>query len=61
MRDLPRVVAESRSARRSTVVVLRKGKEQTVKVTLGRLEEAPRRTAADRRRRPTEDDRRPRP
>jgi serine protease Do len=37
MRDLPRVVAESPVGKAVDVVIVRKGKEQTVKVTLGRL------------------------
>jgi serine protease Do len=40
MRDLPRVVAESPVGKAVDVVVLRGGKEQTVKVTLGRLEDS---------------------
>ncbi|MCY0094357.1 DegQ family serine endoprotease [Hoeflea sp. J2-29] len=39
MRDLPRVVAESPVGNAVDVVVIRKGEEQTVKVTLGRLED----------------------
>ncbi|MHA6684523.1 DegQ family serine endoprotease [Mesorhizobium sp. A556] len=39
MRDLPRVVAESPVGKAVDVVIVRKGKEQTVKVTLGRLED----------------------
>jgi serine protease Do len=39
MRDLPRVVAESPVGREVDVDILRDGKEQTVKVTLGRLED----------------------
>src|SRR6185312_9046870 len=39
MRDLPRVVAESSVGRAVDVVIVRKGVEQTVKVTLGRLED----------------------
>ncbi len=38
-RDLPRVVAESPVGKEVSVVVLRKGKEQTVKIKLGRLED----------------------
>ncbi|GAB1582433.1 Do family serine endopeptidase [Phyllobacterium phragmitis] len=38
-RDLPRIVAESPVGKEVEVVVIRKGKEQTVKVKLGRLEE----------------------
>jgi len=40
MRDLPRVVAESPVGKAVDVVVIRKGEEQTVKVTLGRLEDS---------------------
>ncbi|RUM08379.1 DegQ family serine endoprotease [Rhizobium chutanense] len=40
MRDLPRVVAESSVGKEVDVVVLRDGKEQTVKVKLGRLEDS---------------------
>ncbi|OHV23348.1 Do family serine endopeptidase [Rhizobium sp. RMa-01] len=40
MRDLPRVVAESTVGKEVDVVVLRDGKEQTVKVKLGRLEDS---------------------
>ncbi|MXN43837.1 Do family serine endopeptidase [Shinella kummerowiae] len=39
MRDLPRVVAESPVGKAVDVVLLRDGKELTVKVTLGRLED----------------------
>jgi serine protease Do len=39
MRDLPRVVAESPVGKAVDVVLLRDGKETTVKVTLGRLED----------------------
>lgn len=38
-RDLPRVVAESPVGKAVDVVIVRKGKEQTIKVTLGRLED----------------------
>ena len=38
MRDLPRIVAESPVGKDVDVVVIRKGKRQTVKVKLGRLE-----------------------
>jgi serine protease Do len=40
MRDLPRIVAESAVDKQVDVVILRDGKEQTVKVTLGRLEDS---------------------
>jgi serine protease Do len=39
MRDLPRAVAESPVGKAVDVIVIRKGEEQTVKVTLGRLED----------------------
>ncbi len=39
MRDLPRIVAESPVGEAVDVVVLRKGKEVTIQVTLGRLED----------------------
>lgn len=39
MRDLPRIVAESPVGKEVDVVVIRKGKEETVSVTLGRLED----------------------
>ncbi|MGO4439561.1 DegQ family serine endoprotease [Rhizobium sp. RAF56] len=38
VRDLPRAVAESPVGKEVEVVILRNGKEETVKVTLGRLE-----------------------
>ncbi|MFS2179657.1 Do family serine endopeptidase [Rhizobium pisi] len=47
MRDLPRVVAESAVGKQVDVVVLRDGKEQTVKVTLGRLEDSDQPGGAD--------------
>ncbi|TCM58662.1 serine protease Do [Rhizobium sp. PP-F2F-G48] len=40
MRDLPRVVAESPVGKAVDVIVIRDGKEMTVQVTLGRLEDA---------------------
>jgi serine protease Do len=39
MRDLPRIVAESPVGKAVDVVIVRKGVEQTIKVTLGRLED----------------------
>jgi serine protease Do len=39
MKDLPRVVADTPVGKEVDVVVIRKGKEQTKKVTLGRLED----------------------
>ncbi|WP_420962757.1 DegQ family serine endoprotease [Brucella sp. IR073] len=46
-RDLPRIVAESPVGKEVDVVVIRKGKEETVKVKLGRLEEAEKKDTAD--------------
>ena len=46
MRDLLRVVAESPVAKEVDVVIFRDGKEQTVKVTLGRLEDSNQAAAA---------------
>ncbi|MEM8750478.1 MAG: DegQ family serine endoprotease [Pseudomonadota bacterium] len=40
MRDLPRIVAETPVGKSVDVVVLRKGKEETISVTLGRLEDS---------------------
>ncbi len=40
MRDLPRIVADSPVGEEVDVVIVRKGKEQTIKVTLGRLEDS---------------------
>ena len=39
MRDLPRIVAESPVGKEVAVIIIRKGKEETVAVTLGRLED----------------------
>jgi len=47
MRDLPRVVAESPVGKAVDVVVIRKGEEQTVEVTLGRLEDSDQLASAD--------------
>ncbi|MDJ1636047.1 Do family serine endopeptidase [Rhizobium rhizogenes] len=46
MRDLPRVVAESPVGKAVDVVIMRDGKQQTVKVTLGRLEDSDQAAAA---------------
>ncbi|MBB4569097.1 Do family serine endopeptidase [Rhizobium leucaenae] len=46
MRDLPRVVAESPVGKEVEVVIMRDGKQQTVKVTLGRLEDSDQAAAA---------------
>jgi serine protease Do len=40
MRDLPRIVADSPVGKEVDVVIVRKGEEQVVKVTLGRLEDS---------------------
>ena len=50
MRDLPRVVAESPVGKAVDVVIVRKGVEQTVKVTLGRLEDGEKLADGERRR-----------
>ncbi|TIR29923.1 MAG: Do family serine endopeptidase, partial [Mesorhizobium sp.] len=47
MRDLPRVVAESTVGKAVDVVIVRKGVEQTVKVTLGRLEDGEKLASAE--------------
>ncbi len=48
MRDLPRIVAETPVGKSVDVIVLRKGKEETVAVTLGRLEDGEKLIAANR-------------
>ena len=45
MRDLPRVVADTPVGKEVSVVIIRKGKEETVKVTLGRLEDGEKQAA----------------
>ena len=45
MRDLPRVVADAPVGKEVPVVVIRKGKEETLTVTLGRLEDGERQAA----------------
>jgi serine protease Do len=47
MRDLPRVVAESPVGKAVDVVLVRKGKEMTVQVTLGRLEDGEKLASAE--------------
>jgi serine protease Do len=47
MRDLPRAVAESPVGKAVDVVIVRKGVEQTVQVTLGRLEDGERLASAE--------------
>ncbi len=39
MRDLPRVVAETPAGKQVTVLIIRKGKEETKTVTIGRLDD----------------------
>jgi len=46
MRDLPRVVAESPVGKEVDVLIVRRGEEQTVRVTLGRLEDGERQAEA---------------
>src|SRR5947199_7955378 len=47
MRDLPRVVADTPVGKQTPVVIIRKGKEDTKVVTLGRLEDGEKLAAAD--------------
>src|SRR6476646_329328 len=47
MRDLPRIVADTPVGKQTPVVVIRKGKEETKTVTLGRLEDGEKLAAAD--------------
>ncbi len=47
MRELPRIVANTPIGKAVDVVVVRKGQEQTLKVTLGRLEESEKVAAAE--------------
>jgi serine protease Do len=47
MRDLPRVVAESPVGKAVDVALVRKGKEMTVQVTLGRLEDGEKLASAE--------------
>src|SRR5690606_24678600 len=47
MRDLPRVVAESPVGKEVEVRIIRRGEEQTVRVTLGRLEDGERLAAGE--------------
>ena len=55
MRELPLAVAESPVGKAVDVVVVRKGVEQTVKVTLGRLEEGEKLAEAEEGKAPAED------
>src|SRR6266571_588171 len=47
MRDLPRVVADTPVGKQTPVIIIRKGKEETKSVTLGRLEDGEKLAAAD--------------
>jgi serine protease Do len=47
MRDLPRAVADTPVGKQTTVVIIRKGKEETRTVTLGRLEDGEKLAAVD--------------
>jgi serine protease Do len=47
MRDLPRAVADTPVGKQSPVVIIRKGKEETKSVTLGRLEDGEKLAAVD--------------
>ncbi len=47
MRDLPRVVADTPVNKQTQVIIIRKGKEETKTVTLGRLEDGEKLAAAD--------------
>ena len=47
MRDLPRVVADTPVGKETPVVIIRKGKEETKTVTLGRLEDGEKLAAVD--------------
>jgi serine protease Do len=47
MRDLPRIVADTPVGKEVEVVVIRKGKEETHKVKIGRLEDGEKQAAAD--------------
>ncbi|MEM7300191.1 MAG: DegQ family serine endoprotease [Pseudomonadota bacterium] len=55
MRDLPRIVADSPVGKAVKVLVLRKGKEQTIDVVLGRLEEGEKLAAGETTGKPAED------
>jgi serine protease Do len=47
MRDLPRVVADTPIGKQTPVIIIRKGKEETKTVTLGRLEDGEKLAAVD--------------
>jgi len=46
MRDLPRIVADTAVEKEVDVVILRKGKKQTIQVVLGRLEDGEKKLAS---------------
>jgi serine protease Do len=46
MRDLPRIVADTPVGKQVDVIVIRKGKEETHKVTVGRLEDGEKKVAS---------------
>ena len=56
MRDLPRMVADTAIGKEVDVVVLRKGERVTLKVTLGRLEEADAASVAEEEKKPAEEE-----
>lgn len=56
MRDLPRMVADTAIGKEVDIVVLRKGERVTLKVTLGRLEEADASGAAEDDKKPAEEE-----
>jgi serine protease Do len=47
MRDLPRAVADTPVGKQTPVIIIRKGKEETKTVTLGRLEDGEKQAALD--------------
>src|SRR5215510_6446995 len=47
MRDLPKIVADTPVGKQTPVIVIRKGKEETKTVTLGRLEDGEKQAALD--------------
>src|SRR5712675_2441275 len=47
MRDLPRAVADTAVGKQTPVIIIRKGKEETKSVTLGRLEDGEKLAAVD--------------
>jgi serine protease Do len=55
MRDLPRVVADTPVGKQTPVVVIRKGREETKTVTLGRLEDGEKLASGDKKNEPAPD------